>query len=46
MTPPDLIPRLRALLARGCFFPDARALAQLMLSIAERRAAAKVIHDK
>lgn len=28
---------LRALLARGCFFPDARDLAILLLAIAARR---------
>ena len=29
--------RIRALLARGCFFPEGRTLANLMLQIHERR---------
>ena len=29
--------RLRALLAKGLFFPEARELARLLLSIAQRR---------
>lgn len=32
-----MIARIRALLARGCFLPAARELAELMLKIAERR---------
>lgn len=34
---PEQLHRLRALLARGLFFPEARALAVLMLKIHERR---------
>ena len=36
MTPAQ-VDRLHALLARGCFLPEARALALLMLKIHERR---------
>lgn len=35
---PDQLNRLRSLLARGCFLPEARELALLMLAIHERRA--------
>lgn len=34
---PEQLHRLRALLARGCFLPEARELALLMLAIHERR---------
>lgn len=34
---PEQLHRLRALLARGCFLPEARALALLMLKIHERK---------
>lgn len=36
MTPAQ-VAQLRALLARGCFLPEARELALLMLKIHERR---------
>lgn len=36
MTRPEIIARLRALLARGCFLPDARALAITLLRILSR----------
>ena len=34
---PEQLTRIRALLARGCFFPEARTLALTMLKIHERR---------
>ena len=34
---PEQANRIRALLARGCFFPEGRTLALLMLKIHERR---------
>lgn len=34
---PEQLTRIRALLARGCFFPEGRTLANLMLKIHERR---------
>ena len=34
---PEQLDRLRSLLARGCFLPEARELALLLLKIHERR---------